>query len=510
MAGIARVDDASVAASSRVEFHGDQEVHVTSDALGPVSFAATSNGRDLPVRRSFDVVNPATGEVFATAPHVAPAQLDGVMAAADRAFDAWRRDEGVRVEAMHAAAAVIEANVEVLAPVLTSEQGMPLDQARAEVGSGARSLRYYADLSVPRELAKDDATGYEEVFRRPLGVVVAITPWNYPVTLSFWKIAPALRAGNTVVVKPSMHTPLTMLEIGRLLRGVLPDGVLNVVTADGELGPALVAHPGTRKVSFTGSTESGRLVGTAAARDLKRVTLELGGNDPAIVFDDVDVAAAAPLLFWSSFTNSGQVCLAAKRIYVHERIHDDVVDAMAEIAGSVVVGDGLAEGTHLGPINNRPQFDRVSGLVGDAVAAGARVAAGGAALDRPGYFFAPTVLAGVDDGVRVVDEEQFGPVMPIVPFSTRTEAIERANRGMYGLTASVWSADVDRALGVAAELDCGQVAINVHGLALQPHLPFGGHKSSGIGVENGIWGYYEYTQMQAIAAPPRGGGRPVG
>lgn len=481
---------------------------MTSNAVGPASYVATSDGRDLRGRRVFGVVNPATGEVFAEAPHVTPSQLDGVMAAADRAFDAWRRDEGARVDAMLAAASVIEANVEGLAPILTREQGMPLEQARVEVGSAARSLRYYATLEVPREVVKDDETGYEAVFRRPLGPVAAITPWNYPVTLSFWKIAPALRAGNTVVLKPSMHTPLTLLEIGRLLRGVLPDGVLNVVSAESGLGPAMVEHPLTRKVGFTGSIESGRLVGAAAARDLKRMTLELGGNDPAIIFDDVDVAGAAQLLFWSSFTNNGQVCLAAKRIYVQERIHGEVVEAMAEIAERVVVGDGLVAGTQLGPINNRPQLERVTELVNDAVSTGARIAAGGAALDRPGYFFAPTVLTGVDDGIRVVDEEQFGPVMPIVPFSTAADAVERANRGRYGLTASVWSSDVDRALAVAAELDCGQVAINVHGLALQPHLPFGGHKSSGIGVENGIWGYFEYTETQVIAAPPRAGGRP--
>ncbi|MEU1972766.1 aldehyde dehydrogenase family protein [Microbacterium sp. NPDC019599] len=470
---------------------------VDSDVYTP-----TVGGRGVETDETFDVVDPSRGEPFAQAPEAGIPQLDEAVRSAVGAFSTWRRDEAARVTAMRAAADVIEANVDTLAPLLTREQGMPLAAARAEVASGAHCLRWAAGLEVPRELVRDDGSGYAEVFRRPLGPVAAITPWNYPVTLSFWKIAPALRAGNTVVLKPSPFTPLTLLEIGRLLRGILPDGVLNVVSGTNGLGEALVAHPAIRKVSFTGATATGREVGAAAAHDLKRMTLELGGNDPAIVFDDVDVAASAPLLFWSSFTNSGQVCLAAKRVYVQGGVYDEVVEAVSEYARTVVMGDGLEEGTQLGPLTTRSQFDRVSELVDEALARGARAAAGGAPLERPGHFFAPTVLADADDGMRVVDEEQFGPVMPIVRFSDADEAIARANSSEFGLTASVWSADRDRALAVAAELECGQVGIGMHGLALQPDLPFGGFKASGVGVENGLWGYYEYTQTQAIAAPP--------
>ncbi len=351
---------------------------------------------------------------------------------------------------------------------------------------------------------RDDEKGYAEVHRKPIGVVAAITPWNFPLTLAMWKIAPALRAGNTVVIKPSPYTPLATLALGEVLRTVLPPGVLNVVTGPDPLGASLTTHPLVRKISFTGSTATGKKVAAAAADDLKRVTLELGGNDPAVVLPGANVADIAGPLFWSGFLNNGQTCLAVKRVYVHESQHDELVDALAAIAEGVKVDQGLVEGVQLGPINNKPQYERVSGLVEDAIAQGARVAAGGSRYDRDGYFFRPTILAGLSDGVRIVDEEQFGPVLPVLTYRDVDDAVARANNTTYGLTASVWSHDPAHAAEVAAEIDAGQVTVNAHGSAITPDLPFGGHKHSGIGVENGPWGLLGFTEIQVIAGPPRG------
>ncbi|MFI9837590.1 aldehyde dehydrogenase family protein [Nonomuraea sp. NPDC051941] len=340
--------------------------------------------------------------------------------------------------------------------------------------------------------------GSAEVIRRPLGVVAAITPWNLPIALAMWKIAPALRAGDTMVLKPSPYTPLTTLAMGEMLAQILPPGVLNVISGRDPLGALMTAHPVPRKISFTGSTATGKRVAAAAAEDLKRVTLELGGNDPAIVLDDADPERIADSLFWSAFANNGQVCLAVKRVYAPERLYDDLVEALAVRARSVRVGAGTADGAQLGPINNRPQYERVAALVGDALEHGAVAAAGGRPIDRPGYFYQPTVLSGATDGTRVVDEEQFGPALPVIAYRDLGQAVERANGTAYGLTASVWSPDLDRAARVAAELDCGQVSINAHGRGVRPDLPFGGHKWSGLGVENGPWGLYGYTELQVL------------
>ena len=467
------------------------------------SFAATVDGRDFAVDGSFDVLNPATGLVIGQAPAVTAAQLDDVYRSAEAAYRSWRMDDAFRCESLRRAASALEASVEALAMLLTAEQGKPLAEARTEVGSTVDWLRYYAGLEMPTTVVRDDEGGYEAVVSRPIGVVAAITPWNFPVSLAMWKIAPALRAGNTVVMKPSPYTPLATLEMARILRGVLPDGVLNVITGPDPLGAALVSHPTPRKISFTGSTTVGKRVAVAAGEDLKRVTLELGGNDPAIVLRDADVAAIAPTLFWGAFYNNGQICLAVKRVYAHRDIHHDLVEALGEIARNAVVGDGSVSGSQLGPLNNRPQFERVGELVDDAVAHGARVVSGGRALEGDGYFYSPTILDQVSDGIRIVDEEQFGPVLPVMSFDDESDAIERANNSEYGLTASVWSADSERAYAVAAQIDSGQVAINGHGRAAVLHLPFGGHKWSGVGLENGPWGLESFTQKQAIAGPAR-------
>lgn len=466
-------------------------------------FTMTINGAAAPATGTFGVINPATAEVFAQAPACDRPQLEAAMAAARAAYRTWRTDDKGRRAVLREMADALEAATDRLAPALTAEQGKSLSDACLEIAHSVAWLRYYADLEIPREVVRDDEHGFAEVVRRPLGVVAAVTPWNFPVVLAIWKIAPALRAGNTMVLKPSPFTPLTALLLGEIWRDVLPPGVFNVVSGPEPLGTWMTGHQSVRKVSFTGSTAVGKLVAASAADDLKRVTLELGGNDPAIVLDDADPEQIADSLFWGAFLNNGQLCFAAKRVYVHERRHAGLVAALAARAQAVRVGDGTEPGVQLGPINNKPQFDRVRELVGDALAHGAVAAAGGKPLDRPGYFFAPTILTGVTDGIRIVDEEQFGPALPVISYRDLDDVIDRANASEYGLTASVWSPDLDRASSVASQLDCGQVSVNVHGGAVRPDLPFGGHKWSGLGVENGPWGLYGFTELQVLARPAR-------
>ncbi|GAA2595571.1 aldehyde dehydrogenase family protein [Actinomadura fulvescens] len=460
-------------------------------------FTMTIDGRSADAPGTFGVINPATGAVAEQAPDASREQLDQAMAAAQAALPGWRGDEQARRKALLAAADLMFAKAEEIGRILTLEQGKPLGDATMEVVGAGVWLKYFADLELPREVIQDDDAAFVEVVRRPMGVVAAITPWNYPLLLAIWKLAPALLAGNTMVLKPSPYTPLSSLKLGEVLRDVLPPGVLNVVTGGDELGAWMTAHEVPRKISFTGSVATGKRVAAAAAPDLKRLTLELGGNDPAILLDDADPAAVADRLFGAAFQNNGQVCSAIKRVYVPESLYGDVVDALAAKARSAKVGDGLAEGVQYGPINNRPQFERVSELVAEALAGGARAAAGGKPIDGPGYFFEPTILADVADGSRIVDEEQFGPALPIVKYADLDEAVARANGTHFGLSGSVWSADADRAAEVAGRLECGTAWVNTH-LALAPHQPFGGFKWSGVGVENGPWGLYGFTELQVI------------
>jgi acyl-CoA reductase-like NAD-dependent aldehyde dehydrogenase len=460
-------------------------------------YTMTIGGQSVSAPGTFGVVDPATGQVHAQAPDCSPEQLDQAMAAAAGAYRDWRRDEQGRRKALHEAADLLMARAGELAPILTGEQGKPLRDATHEVIGTGIWLKYFADLELPREVIQDDASAFVEVVRRPMGVVAAITPWNFPLVLASWKIAPALLAGNTMVLKPSPYTPLATLKMGEMLAEVLPPGVFNVVSGGDALGGWMTGHEVPRKISFTGSVATGKKVAAAAAPDLKRVTLELGGNDPAILLDDVDPAAVADKVFAAAFQNNGQVCSAIKRVYVPERLYGDVVEALAAKARSAKVGDGRDEGVEYGPINNRPQYERVSELVSDALAGGARAVAGGGPIDGPGFFYQPTILADVSDGSRIVDEEQFGPVLPVVSYTDLDDALDRANGTHFGLSGSVWSADPDRAAAVAERLECGTAWVNTH-LALNPGQPFGGFKWSGIGVENGPWGLHSFTELQVV------------
>jgi acyl-CoA reductase-like NAD-dependent aldehyde dehydrogenase len=460
-------------------------------------FTMTIAGEPVSTEGQFGVINPATGEVFAQAPECTRRQLDAAFEAAHKAQRDWALDEGARRAALLAVADVFFAQSTELNELITAEQGKPLDQSAIETFGSAIWCQYFAALETPSQIIQDDETARVEVAQRPLGVVAAITPWNFPVVLAFWKIAPALLTGNTMVIKPSPFTPLSTLRFGELLRGVLPPGVLNVVSGGDELGAWMTSHPVPRKVSFTGSVETGKKVAMSAAPDLKRVTLELGGNDPAIVLDDADPVTVANGIFDGAFANNGQVCVAVKRAYVPEALIDEVVEVLAERARSVKVGEGTEPGVQLGPINNAPQFSRVGELVADAIASGATAVTGGSAMDRPGYFFEPTILTGLTDGVRIVDEEQFGPALPVISYRNLDEAIERANASSFGLSGSVWGADIERAQAVAARLEVGTACVNVHA-ALAPNQPFGGFKWSGIGVENGPWGLAEFSELQVV------------
>ena len=455
----------------------------------------TIGGEQVAAASTFDVINPATGKTYAPAPDCSKEQLNAAFESAAKAYPEWKADLKARRKALADAATVLFGAADEIAPILTSEQGKPLSDAKMEAFGAGVWLKYYAELEIPTEVIQDDDKAHVEVVRKPLGVVAAITPWNFPLVLASWKIAPALLAGNTMVLKPSPYTPLATLKVGELLSKVLPPGVFNVVSGGDDLGKWMTGHPTPRKISFTGSVAAGKHVASAAAPDLKRVTLELGGNDAAIILDDVDVEAIADKLFWGAFQNNGQVCSAVKRVYAPEKIHSQVVEALAAKAKAVKVGDGSIEGNKLGPINNKPQYERVSELVADALKSGAKAAAGGKPVDGPGYFFEPTILSGLSDGTRIVDEEQFGPALPVIPYSSESEAIERANGTQFGLSGSVWGKDAERASKVAAQMECGTAWVNDH-LVLAPHQPFGGAKWSGIGVENGPWGLYGFTELQ--------------
>jgi acyl-CoA reductase-like NAD-dependent aldehyde dehydrogenase len=460
-------------------------------------FVMTIGGDSVPAGESFGVHNPATGEVFAHAPECSRTQLDAAFDSAAKAYRDWKTDEDLRRATLLRMADVLLASAGTIAPVLTAEQGKPLGDANMEVFAAAIWCQYFANLETPSQTIQDDADALVDVVRRPLGVVAAITPWNFPLTLAFWKIAPALLAGNTMVLKPSPFTPLSTLKTVELLRSVVPPGVLNVVSGGDDLGAWMTGHPVPRKITFTGSIETGKKVAQSAAPDLKRVTLELGGNDPAIVLDDADPTWVAKAIFAGAFNNNGQVCSAIKRVYVPEALYDDVVDALASHASATKVGDGTEPDTKLGPINNAPQFERVKELVADAISGGAKAVTGGHPMDRPGYFFEPTILAGLSDGTRIVDEEQFGPALPVVSYRDLDDAVERANATHFGLSGSVWGTDADRAYEVAGRLECGTAWVNTH-LALAPQQPFGGFKWSGIGIENGPWGLAEFSEVQVM------------
>ena len=460
-------------------------------------FRLLIDGRLLRGAATFAVLNPATEEVLALAPRADVAQLNEAVASAKAAFAGWSgRPLTERSALLNRLADAVTSHSLELAQLLTQEQGKPLTHAAGEVAGMAGMLRAFAAMDLPVKVLSETPSARVVQQRTPLGVVAAITPWNFPLILLAMKLAPALLAGNTVVVKPAPTTPLTTLRFGELCAQLLPPGVVNVITDVNDLGGALTGHPDVAKVSFTGSTATGRKVMASVAGTLKRLTLELGGNDAAILLDDVDPKAVAAKIFGSAMANSGQVCLAIKRVYVPDSLYESVCGELARLAEAAVVGDGLAEGTQFGPLQNRAQFERVKGLIDDARATG-KIVAGGGGLERPGYFIRPTIVRDIADDARLVREEQFGPVLPVLRYSDLEDAIARANDSEYGLGGSVWSSDPQRAYQVALRLESGTVWVNKH-LELSPQIPFGGAKQSGMGAEMGQQGLEEFTQAKII------------
>jgi acyl-CoA reductase-like NAD-dependent aldehyde dehydrogenase len=461
------------------------------------SFNLLIDGQLVAGDATMPVINPATEETIAECPRASLNQLNQAVAAAKAAFPAWAATPiGERRKAIAQMADRIEQNTDELARLLTREQGKPLADAIGEVQGMAAFFRYFATLDLPVRIIEDSAGRKVEAHRRPLGVIGAIVPWNYPLLILAFKLPPALLAGNTLVVKPAPTTPLSSLLFASLIADVLPKGVINFITDANDLGDALTHHPDVRKISFTGSTATGRKVMASAAETLKRITLELGGNDAAVVLDDAVPATVAKGIFSGAFQNSGQVCLAIKRLYVHESIYDSLCDELAQLADAAIVDDGSKQGTQLGPLQNRMQYEKVKGFLDDARKHGT-IIAGGDVVDRPGFFIRPTIVRDITEGSRLVDEEQFGPVLPVLKYADTDEAIRRANATSYGLGASVWSSNADRAHDVATRLEAGTVWINTH-LDMAPHIPFGGSKHSGIGVEFGEEGLAEFTQLQVI------------
>lgn len=447
--------------------------------------------------QTMDVINPATEEVLAKCPRASEAQLNEAVQAAKAAFPGWaatpieeRRKKLVEI------ADAVKANADELARILTSEQGKPLDQAMWEIGGTEGFFRYFATMDLPMNVIEDTDKRRVEEHRRPLGVVGAIIPWNFPVLIVAFKMPAALLAGNTLVVKPAPTTPLATLKLFEIIKDILPAGVVNVITDQNDLGALISKHPDIAKVSFTGSTETGKRVMASAAETLKRMTLELGGNDASIVLDDVDPKKVAQGIFEGAFNNAGQVCLAIKRVYAHEKVYDDLCNELADLANNAVVDDGLKQGAQVGPLQNKMQYDKVKTFIDDARKHG-KIIAGGEDMDRPGYFIRPTVVRDITDGTMVVDEEQFGPVLPVIKIADDEDGLKRANSSPWGLGGSVWSSNVERAHKIAARMETGTVWINTH-LDVGPHIPFGGAKQSGIGTEFGQDGLEEFTQRHVI------------
>lgn len=446
---------------------------------------------------SLDVINPATGGVFASCARADAGQLEAAVAAAKAAFPLWsKRPFAERRELLQRYAAAIEARKDEFARLLTQEQGKPLGQAMGEMSGAIGVLRAFADMELGPQVLREDAG--TKIIRQwsPLGVVAAITPWNFPMLLLMMKLAPALSAGNTVVAKPSPTTPLTTLLLGEIAAELFPAGVVNIIADQNDLGGLLTGHPDVAKISFTGSTGTGKKVMQSAAGTLKRLTLELGGNDAAIVLDDADVDTVAPAIFQAATLNAGQICLAAKRVYAPRSLYEDLCVALAKLASEAIVDDGAKQGTQIGPIQNRAQFEKLKDFLADAHAHGS-VIAGGSALERDGYFIAPTIVKDIPDDARLVREEQFGPILPVIAYDDIEDAIERANDSEYGLGGTIWTSNPERAIDVAMKIDTGTVWINKH-LDLPFDVPFRGAKQSGFGAELGREGLEEFAQSKIV------------
>jgi phenylacetaldehyde dehydrogenase len=475
-------------------------------------FGLFINGASQPAHsgRWIDVFNPATGEAIARVPDADSADVDRAVASAHEAF-VERRWSGLRPadreRILLRLADVIEAHGEELAQLETLNQGKSINIARAiEVGATVEYVRYMAgwatkihgetlDVSIPFP----PGAQYTAFTRKePVGVVAGIVPWNFPLMIAVWKLVPALAAGCTVVIKPSPETPLTALRLAELaIEAGIPAGVFNVVTGGRESGAALASHPGVAKISFTGSTPTGKLVGAAALQNLTRFSLELGGKNPAIMLADVDVDSAVQGMLAGGFLNQGQVCAAASRIYVHRSQYRTIAEALADIAGSMKIGPGIDPEAQINPLVSAGHRERVERHIAVAREAGLKFLAGGAAVEGPGYYVRPTVIADVPPDAAIIRDEVFGPVLALVPFDEPEEALRLANDSQYGLAASLWTNDLRAAMKLVREIDAGTVWVNSH-VPLDPSMPFGGMKQSGIGREFGKGAVESFTETKSV------------
>ena len=458
------------------------------------------NGEKVTTEQQLHVINPATEEVFAYVPVATKEHLNSAVDAARNALPSWSaKSLEERGKLISNFAEKISEKKEELAQLLTMEQGKPLNFARAELDMAVHWCREIAKYNLKSEVIEETDQYIVEKTYSPVGVVAAIVPWNFPILLTMFKVPAALLAGNTIIVKPSPYTPLGTLLLGELAQEFFPPGVFNVLSGDDHLGPWITEHPNIDKVSFTGSSATGKKVMQSAAENLKRVTLELGGNDAAIVLPDVNPKEVAPKLFWAGFMNSGQVCINAKRFYIHKDIYDDVLNELVTIAKTIKVGNGLDSDSLLGPIQNKAQYEKVKKLIEDAQKEGVHFALGGEVEveNEAGYFIPITIADNPPENSRIVTEEPFGPVIPLLKYEDYDDVIERANNSVYGLGSSVWGTDIELAKTIAQRLQAGTTWINECAV-LSPTVPFGGHKQSGLGFENGLDGLKEYTLCKII------------
>ena len=459
--------------------------------------------------KKISIDNPATEEVIAQVAVASSEDVSKAVTAARLAFGSkeWKYiSPNKRERLMLSFADKLEEHCVTIAEILTSENGKLFAHAKSEIMGAANTFRYYAgwatkmegetlDISLRQKPGKQN---FAFTKREPVGVVAAIVPWNFPISIASWKLAPLLAAGCTVVLKPSEVTPLSTLYMVELFKEVgFPDGVVNVVTGDGETGAALTNHPEVDKITFTGSTEVGKIIGRAAMDDMKEVSLELGGKSPGIIFDDADLADAAKGIAMGIFRNGGQVCVAGSRVYIQKKVYDNVVADIVSAGKGMKMGGGFDAEVELGPLVNGAHLERVCGYVEKGQAEGAELVSGGKRRNGKGYYLEPTVFASTDNSKTILTEEIFGPVLVAVPFEGMEDALRMANDSKYGLSSTVWTRDINKAMHCVHELDAGWVFVNAPARS-DPNMPLGGNKHSGIGRELGKVGLYNFTKIKSV------------